>query len=104
MSYEQQVKLRADGSFQGRTSAVVFEQALIFKDDARPDIAALARRHLADAGEVLSIWMPYMAATPGFADHANDTSLITDGDLLAATQAHWPTVSNVFYADDGTPV
>lgn len=104
MSYEQQTRLRSDGSLQARTSAVVFEQALIFKDDGRLDMAALAKRHLADASEVLTIWMPYMAATPGFADHALDTSQITDADLLAATQAHWPTVASVFYNDDGSPI
>lgn len=104
MSYQDQITLRTDVSLQGRASACVFEQALIFKDDGRPDIAALAQRHLADPAGVLAIWVPYIAATPGFADHADDTSQITDADLLAAVQALWPTVADAFYHDDGTPI
>lgn len=104
MSYEQQVQLRADGALQGRTSACVFQEAYTFKDDGRPDIAALANRHLIDSNEILTIWMPFIAAAPGFADNADDTSLITDGDILAAVQGMWPSVAPLYYNTDGTPI
>lgn len=104
MSYEDQARLRADGPLQSRTSTAVFEQATIFKDDGRADIAALARRHLGYAAGVLEVWMPFVATAPGFADHADDTSAITDADLLAAVQGGWPVVASVYYQADGTPI
>lgn len=104
MSYADQVMLRTDSSLQSRTSVSVFEQATVYTNDGRPDIAALADRHLRDAAGVLMIWMPFIAAAPGFADRTEDTSQITDGDLLAAVQGMWPKVASVYYAPDGTPV
>lgn len=103
MSYLAQAELRVDGPLQARTVACVFEQATIYTDDGRPDIAALADLHLRDSTTVLGVWMPFVAAAPGFADHESSED-ITDADLLAAVQADWPKVASVFYNADGTPI
>jgi hypothetical protein len=49
------------------------------------------------------------AAGPGIADKVAtgdgiDQSLCTDADLLSLTQANWPTVADLYYAADGTPI
>jgi hypothetical protein len=104
MTLAGQASLVDDTALQGRAAACVFGQAEIYKDDGRPDIAALARYHLKSPSLIQTIWAPFIAAAPGFADHAGDSSAITDGDLLATVQADWPTVAALWFAPDGTPV
>ena len=36
-------------------------------------------------------------------DGTVDSSQITDGDILSAVQAEWPTVAALFYDTDGSP-
>jgi hypothetical protein len=93
MTYANQATLAADLEFYGRVTACTQEQANTFKDDGRPDIAALAENVLADSG--LTSWFIWLVATqPGFGDTADGTA-ITDGQILSAVQAVWPTVAAV---------
>lgn len=101
MSYASQAALVVDEEFQDRGSAAVFGQAVIFKDDGRADLAALAKRHMRVPAEIPVIWAAFLAAAPGFADQP-ESSAITDADILAAVQSGWPTVAAVHYNPDGS--
>lgn len=107
MSYQSQAKLLEDHDFQVRMDSCCTEQAHIFKDDARPDFVALAQDVMRD-GEHVSTFVRLGAGAPGVADKveqpngAIDSSLVTDGDLLAIVQANWPTVTSLYYTSDGT--
>lgn len=111
MSYMSQTRLASDSDFIARAEGVLTEQALIYKDDGRPDIAALAYALLrGDAtGVYRRVFTRVLAAAPGFAADAEspnggvDASEISDGELLAATQAAWPTVAALFFLPTGTP-
>lgn len=96
MTYQAQAALAADGPFYARTQACTQEQAAIFTNDGRPDIASLADRVLADPG--LASWFTWpLAVQPGFGDAyaAGGSDTITDPQLLAAVQTVWPTVAAV---------
>jgi hypothetical protein len=86
------------------------EQAAVFKDDARPDMAALADEVLRASGTTNLAFIRMTAAAPGIAekvdlgDGAIDQSLVTDADILATVQAVWPTVAALFYDAEGIPL
>lgn len=111
MSYMSQTRLASDTDFISRCAAVLIEQSLIFKDDGRPDIAALAYALLRGdtTGAYRRVFVAVLAAAPGFAADAElpnggvDASEISDAELLAATQAAYPTVAALFFLSTGTP-
>jgi hypothetical protein len=110
MSYLSQWRLTYDDEFVSRSRAALTNQAVIFKDDDRGDIAALANSLLTAANpQETDTFVGMLAASPGFADMADqgggnvNSSLIADGDILAAVQAEWPTVAALFYGPDGGP-
>jgi hypothetical protein len=110
MSYLSQWRLTYDADFVARSRAAMTNQAAIYKDDERGDIAALADDLLTAATPQVSLtFVSVLAAAPGFADEADngdgtvDSSRITDAELLAALQAQWPAVAALFFAADGTP-
>lgn len=110
MSYRSQYQLAADVGFQSRTQATLTEQGLVFKDDGRADIAALATDLLKGPNARTFTFVNLLAGSPGFADSVDqgegviDSSVITDPQLLSAVQALWPTVAGLFYSSDGTPI
>lgn len=95
MSYENQAGLKASDPFRARVDACATEQALVFKDDARPDIKALANAQLS-SGMAASGLLPFICSSPGFGD-VTDQSAITDGQLLSAVQTHWPTYAALVF-------
>lgn len=95
MSYESRADLATSPEFRERVLACAVEQALVFKDDGRADIAALADSILR-ATENAGGLVPLVAAAPGFGD-ALDQSAITDGDILSAVQYAWPVYAEVLY-------
>jgi hypothetical protein len=111
MSYQSQWKLQNDDAFVSRTRAAISNQSMIFKDDARPDMAAMAEALLRGdvPGQTLA-FVAMVAAAPGFADTADngeggvDSSLIPDADILAAVQADYPTVAALYYDAEGNPL
>lgn len=111
MSYMSQTRLASDSDFIARSEAVLVEQSLIFKDSTEPDQAALAFALLrADpSGQYRRVFITILAASPGFASTAEtpsggvDASRISDADLLAATQAEFPTVAELFFLSTGSP-
>jgi hypothetical protein len=110
MSYQSQAALEADYWFQQRNRAVVIQQADVYKDDQRPDWQALAAAIMRDEAGPWSTFVRLAAAGPGIADKVDtgggaiDSALVTDDDLLALTQANWPTIAALYYTADGTPV
>jgi hypothetical protein len=104
-----QSQLAADTDFQSRTRACCTQQADTFKDDARADIAALATDILRLSGGPLGTFYTLNAAGPGIAEKVDNgdgtisQEKVTDGDLLSLTQAEWPTVAALYYAEDGSP-
>jgi len=94
VSYQTQANLAADQNFQQRLTACTSEQAGAFDDDPDPANASLADRILADATLGLSYFIWPVATAPGFGDAA-DQEAISDGQLLAAVQALWPTVAAI---------
>jgi hypothetical protein len=94
MTYKSQAELRSSPLFQARWTSAIEEQALIFKDDGRPEFVWLAQQVL--RGDFMSrdIWGRILCAAPGF-DDRQDQADITDAELLAAVQSQWPTVAQL---------
>jgi hypothetical protein len=95
MSYSSRAALSADPGFRSRVTTCCVEQALVFTDDGRPDIAALADAIVlshANAGPLVDL----VAVSPNFVD-VEDPATVTDPDILAAVQATWPTYAAIAY-------
>ena len=110
MSYLAQDQLMNDNTFSGRSRAAALQQAEIFKDDQRPSLVSTANAVMRDEGAVVSTFTRLNAAGPGIADKVDngdgtiDQAKVTDADLLSLTQANWPTVAELYFAEDGTPL
>ena len=104
MSYTDIANLDADEAWRTRVGACCFEQAEIFVNDGRADIATLATTVLTK--DVPDTLRKHISHSPGFADTyaSGGQAAILDLDLLAATQAVWPTVAGLLYPGlGGTP-
>lgn len=95
MSYESQANLRTDDLFNQRVTSALNEQAFVFKDDQRQDMAALADAQLKGGGPS-GTWMAIICGSPGIRD-ATDQASVTDGDLLSVVQSQWPVVAALTY-------
>lgn len=111
MSYLAQSLLAQDSIFGSRVYAADLQQAHIFKDDARPSYVALASEIMRQGGgEVDVTFLRLAAAGPGIADKVDNgdgtisQENVTDADLLSLTQANWPLVADLYYAEDGSPI
>lgn len=110
MSYKTQYQLTIDVDYQARTVACCHQQALTFKDDQRLSWKATADAILHGDGNVENAFVRLGAGGPGISDKVDNgdgtinSDNITDADLLSLVQANWPTVSDVFFNEDGTPV
>jgi len=109
MSYQSQAQLEVDQSFRGRVRSATIQQADRYKDDGRPDIAACANAVLRDEGGEQAAFLRLAVAGPGIADEVDqgdgtiDQSLVSDAELLALTQANFPTVAALYYDPTGAP-
>lgn len=110
MSYQSQDQLTYDAVYQGRVRACTLQQADVYKNDARPAYTALAAEVMKGNIEVMQSFITLDAAGPGIADKVDlgngsiDQSLVTDADLLSLTQTNWPTVTDLYFAEDGSPI
>jgi hypothetical protein len=111
MSYETQAELEADIDFQKRNRSVCIQQAQYFRTlpDQGPDSLALCDAILRDEPGPTSTFCRLAAGGPGIADKVEvsngiDQSKVLDADLLALTQSNWPTVTSLYFAEDGTPL
>lgn len=95
MSYQNSARLSFDSALRDRCLACSKEQALVFKDDGRADIAALAVAVIADPGVAQGIY-ELVIVEPDFRD-VTDSTTVTDAVLLSAVQAVWPTYADALY-------
>jgi hypothetical protein len=95
MSYQSRADLAQEPNFRERVTACATEQALVFKDDGRPDIAALADAIILNPVNATGL-VPLVASAPDFVD-VTDQTTIPDGEILAAVQAQWPVYAGVAY-------
>ena len=109
MSYLSQWQLTYDDGFVSRSRAAITNQSVIFKDDGRADISALAESLLTGADpQETNTFLSMLGAAPGFAESADngdgtvDSSQITDEEILAAVQAEYPTVAALFHPTEET--
>lgn len=94
MSYKSQAQLRTDQGFIARWTSCIVEQAMVFKDDARPEFVNLAQSVLRGDMIASQTWGRLLAEMPGFGEH-EDQAEITDGDILSAVQFQWPVVAGL---------
>jgi hypothetical protein len=109
MSYLSITQLTDDPIFGGRTRAASVQQAESFINDQRPNFVAVAAECLRGNAEMYLAFIRMGAAGPGIGDKVDngddtiDQSKVTDADLLSLTQTNWPTVSDLYFNEDGTP-
>jgi hypothetical protein len=110
VSYQSQAQLTDDVWFNARSSSCATQQAETFKNDQRAAYVAVAEAVLRGEGIITSAFARLAAAGPGIADKVDNgdgtisQENVTDADLLSLTQANWPSVAELFYAADGTPL
>ena len=102
MSYQSQSNLGDDANFRGRVGACAIEQALVFTNDGRPDIAALADAVILTPGYGERTFAPLVAAQPGIKDVAAQDQ-VDDGQILSAVQAIWPAYAGIAYPPPPSP-
>jgi hypothetical protein len=95
MSYASRAALGFDAGLRDRIIVCAREQALIYKDDADPANAALADSILENGGNAQPL-VDLVLIAPDFVDVEN-SGQITDGQILAATQATWPTYAGAVF-------
>lgn len=110
MSYQSINQLTSDIDFGGRSTAAATQQSETYKDDARPAFVALAHAMLRGTSGPTWAFIRMNAAGPGIGEKVDtgdgtiDQSLVTDEDLLSLTQANFPTVADLYFNEDGTPI
>jgi hypothetical protein len=110
MSYRTEDQLTGDVIFGGRVRSCATVESNTFKDDNQKDVQALAFDVLRGNAEVLLAFNRFVAAAPGLADQADngdgtiDQAKVSDGDILAAVQAVYPSVAALYYDNTGTPI
>jgi hypothetical protein len=110
VSYRVIDALTQDAIFGGRNRAACVEQAQTFHADARPAWVAVADACLRGDGTIYNAFTRLAAGGPGIGDKGTgpdgepDQTLILDADILALTQANWPTIAVLYFEEDGTPV
>jgi hypothetical protein len=103
MAYQDIDALTRDELFTGRVRACCTEQALVFRNDTRPEMSALADDLLRANSPALLTFVAIVAAAPGLAERAAveggvDQTLISDADILASVQGAWPIVADLLYS------
>ena len=91
MSYESKAAAYADPDTRARIFICSTEQAYVFVNDGREDIAQLADRVIAGEPAALGALASGVCASP------NGDTLDDDGQLLSAMQSVWPVVAAALY-------
>lgn len=91
MTYQSKAEAYADPETRARIQICATEQAYVYVNDGRPDIAQLADRVISRD----PLGMDALAA--GVCASPNGDALGDDAGLLAAMQSVWPTVSAALY-------
>jgi hypothetical protein len=99
--------LANNADFNSRVRACMWQQAQTYQDDPDPANAAMAKDLLRGSLMTIPPMVNMIAAFPGLADGVTitlgdgtqmvDQSGVTDGDILAQTQANWNTIATLFF-------
>jgi hypothetical protein len=95
MSYASMGALADDPGFLTRVTSCASEQALIFKDDARPEFANLATAIIQTPGNARGLF-ELVCVSPSFRE-VTDSASVPDADILAAVQSVWPVYGAAVY-------
>jgi hypothetical protein len=95
MTYQSMGALAESDPFLDRVTACCKEQALIFKDDTRPEFYRLADAVIRTPGNARGIF-ELVCVAPNVAD-VTDQASIPDADILAMVQAAWPVYGAIAY-------
>lgn len=97
MSYADIAALSNDAEFRSRLTACLTSESAL-KTDELSNVILKSPQYGAQ------LFMPLVAAAPGFADKfaADGQESIVDGDILSAVQASWERVATLL-ATPGTP-
>lgn len=110
MSYHTYALLTESVDFSRRSRSCITEQANYFYNDARPDIHALSVALLRGDAAQTNAMLQGICAGPNFdvqVDNGDGTinqAKITDGEILAQTQAIYPKVAALYYDSTGAPI
>lgn len=91
MTYQDQTANANDPIFRSRVEAAIVKESRAKSDE-------LATTTLKSPATGLTMFLPFIVSEPGF--DLPDPSVITDGQLLSATQAVWPSVAAVNFPPD----
>lgn len=97
MSYESKATAYADPATRARIDVCSTEQAYVYVNDGRADIAALGAAVIGRQPLALQALAAGVTAGP------NGDALEQDGPLLSAVQTAWPTVAAALYHAEGAP-
>lgn len=92
MTYQDVYNLGIDPMFRQRLNAALTTESAAKTDDP------LADQTMRNPEGTATWFMPFITAAPGFADQyaGGGQAEIDDGELLSATQAAWPRVSDLY--------
>jgi len=93
VSYQTKAEAYADPDTRARIYMCEVEQAYVFVNDGRPDIAQLADRVIAGEPTAQNALASGVCASP------NGDNLTEDGPLLSAMQSVWPVVAAALYVE-----
>lgn len=91
MSYQSKASAYADPTTRARIDVCCTEQAYVYVNDGRSDIADLG------AAVISRNPLALQALAAGVTAGPNGDALEQDGSLLSAVQAIWPTVAAALY-------
>lgn len=92
MTYQDIYDLGVDTAFRARLTAALTTESAAKTDDPLGD-------QIMRNPDGTAVWfMPFIQSAPGFGDKyaTSGQGAITDGELLAATQAAWPKVADLY--------
>ena len=101
MSYESMAALADDAAFRDRVLSCCSEQALVFVNDGRPDIAAFARAVISSPQNAVPLF-ELVCVSPGMGEVTNSQQ-VSDGQILSAVQAQWPLYAGIAYPVEAQP-
>jgi hypothetical protein len=95
MTYDSMANLKEDTAFRDRVYVCCMEQALVFQNDGRYSIAALARQIIMAPNYAEGVFQ-LVVVSPNF-KNVMDSTTVPDIEILAAVQQCWPTYAELMF-------
>lgn len=100
MTYQSMANLAQDNDFRERVFSCCLEQALIFKDDGRPEFKNLANAIIGTPAAAQGVFT-LVCVSPNFKE-VTEPSGVPDIEILSAVQANWPVYGTVMFTPTPT--